>query len=130
MMLGSAGLLWLLPSGHSIVMSGLLKWAGRAGLASTLDSAAAFPTPLALLAVGVLCVIAAIYLKQLGAQPALIFLTAQVWLGVLALTVAGLTWLYLLTVIVVNLVIWAAVIVALTILAMVALSIIGGLANG
>lgn len=118
----AAALLWLLPSAETIGGADLLKWVGRAGLASTLGWAGSFAGPLALFAVAALLSIGAIYWRQLGAQPALIFLSAQPWLAVLALVVPVGVWLYLLLILVVNLVFWAVWIAVFTIVSVAGLA--------
>lgn len=123
--MGAAGLLAFLPAGHSIATSGLFRWVGRSGLASTLDSAGGLVEPLAWFAMVVLLAIAVIYGLRWGAAPALMFLTAQTWLGVVTLGLAVIAWLYLLLMLVLNLGIWAAVIVGLGVLAVVALWFLG-----
>jgi hypothetical protein len=46
------------------------------------------------------------YITNWGAAPAVVVLTAQTWLGVLALAVAGIVSLHLLFLFVANVVIW------------------------
>jgi hypothetical protein len=125
MTIGSAGLLALLPAGSTIATSGLFKWVGRSGLASTLDSVGALIVPLLVFALCALVGIGAIYGTKWGATPALVFLTGQTWLGVAALAAATLVWMYLLVLFVINIAIWAAVIVAIGIGAMFVLWIVG-----
>lgn len=133
MTLGAAGLLELLPSGHAIANLGLLKWLGREGLASTVEAAGGLVEPLALFGLIVLLGVGAVYLTKWGATPALAFLTAQTWLGVAALTVSVLAWIYLLFVLVINLVIWALYILAMVTLTIIvlagALALLGALAS-
>lgn len=128
MTLLAAGLLWLLPSGHTVGSAPVLQWVGSQGLASTVESVRAVPlAPIALFALAVLLGIGLIYWRGIGAQPALIFLTAQSWIGVLAATVVGLVWVYLLLVLAINLVIWALVIVFMVVAVLFALSIVLGM---
>jgi hypothetical protein len=121
----SAGLLALLPARGTIASSGLFKWVDRSGLAATMASAGRLVTPLALFGMVVLLGIAAIYLTRWGETPALMFLTAQTWLGVAALAIAVLAWAYLLFMLVLNLAIWAFVIAAVAALGMLALRVLG-----
>jgi len=125
MTLGGAGLLALLPAAHTVATSGIFKWVGGSGLASMLDSAGALVEPLVLLALFVLVGIAVIYLVGWGATPALVFLTAQTWLGVGALAVATIAWVYLLFMFVLNLVIWVAYIVLIVGAVLLGLRILG-----
>lgn len=123
MMLGAAGLLELLPAGSSITNAGLLKWVGRSGLASLMDSARPFAMPLCMFALAVLVAIALIYWRQFGAAPALVFLSVQTWLGVLVLASAGLVWVYALLLAVINLAVWVAFFIVVAMLCLAALAI-------
>lgn len=125
MMLGAAGLLALLPAGHTIANGRLLKWVGQSSLASAVDSVDGLVEPLALFGMVVLLGVAAIYIARWGATPALVFLTAQSWLGVAALAVAVFTWVYVLVIFVANLVIWFLVGVAIVVAFIFALIILG-----
>jgi hypothetical protein len=125
MILGSAALIALLPAGHAIREAGLLKWVGRSGLASTIDSLSTLAAPFALIGLIALLGIAAIYLSRRGPTPALVFLTAQAWLGVAALAAAVFGWSYLLVVLVANIVIWALFVAFLVACAITALAVLG-----
>lgn len=121
MMLGAAGLLGLLPPGSSVANTSLLKWVGRSGLASLVDSVRPYAMPLCLFAFAVLVAIALIYWRKFGATPALIFLNVQTWLGVLVLASAGLVWLYGLLLVIINLIAWAIYVVVMVVLGFAAL---------
>ncbi|MCA1836933.1 MAG: hypothetical protein LC721_11650, partial [Actinobacteria bacterium] len=108
----SAALLAILPAPDAIGNGGLLKWVGRSGLASTVDSVDGLVGPMAIFAMVVLLGVAAIYLTGWGAAPALVYLTAQPWIGVAALAVAVFIWTYLLMVFAINLAIWVLYITA------------------
>jgi hypothetical protein len=128
-MLGSAGLLALLPSGHTIASGGLFRWVSASGVASMADSASALVAPLALFAMVMLLGVAAIYLTEWGATPALFFLTAQSWLGIAAFAVVVIVWVYLIAVFVINVVIWilyGLLLLALAILALIILGLFAG----
>jgi hypothetical protein len=124
-MLGSAGLLALLPSGHTIASGGLFRWVSASGVASLADSASALVAPLALFAMLMLLGVAAVYLAEWGATPALLFLTAQTWLGVAAFAVVVIVWVYLIAVFVINVVIWILYIVMFIVLGILALMLLG-----
>jgi len=125
MIFGSAALLGLLPAPHTIANGGLLKWVGQSGLASTVDSVDGLVGPMALFAITVLLGVAAIYLTGWGATPALVYLSAQTWIGVAALAVAVFIWTYLLVVFVINLAIWIGYIMMWIVLGIIALWILG-----
>lgn len=128
-MLGSAGLLALLPSGHTLASGGLFRWVSASGVASMADSASALVAPLTLFAMVMLLGVAAIYLTEWGATPALFFLTAQTVFGVAALAVVVVVWVYLLAVFVINVVIWilyGLLILALVILGLMILGLFAG----
>jgi hypothetical protein len=123
----ASGLSAALPSGEEIAAWKFLRWVGRDSLASTIDPAGALALPFALLAAAVLLGIGLIYWRQFGAPPALVFLTAQCWIGVAVLFVVGLAWLYVLVVLLVNLLIWIFVVIAVAILSVLALIMLGGI---
>lgn len=125
MILGSAALIALLPAGDWVRHAGVIKWVGRSGLASTMDSIGTLARPLALVAMVVLVGIAAIYITRWGATPALAFLTVQTWLGVAALAIPVFGWGYLLVLLSVNIVIWALWIGFLVACGIAALTILG-----
>ena len=120
-MMGSAGLLALLPAGHTLTSGGLFRWVSGAGIASALGSANTLAEPLALFAALMLLGVAAVYLAEWGATPALVFLTAQTWLGVAALAVPLVMWVCVIVLVVVNVVIW--ILYGLAILALVTLGL-------
>jgi hypothetical protein len=131
MILISAILLWLFGGlEETVAGSSLLKWSGRDALASTMETASKWPERLSLFAIGVLLGIALIYWRQLGTRAALVFLTAQTWLGVAAFAVAVFVWLYALAIVTLNLVVWFLYIVCLLLLFAGALWLLGALTDG
>jgi hypothetical protein len=106
MTLAAGCALALLPSGATIAAAGLFKWVARGALASTVGSSHGFCVPLLIAGAAVLLVTAAIYAFRWGTMPALLFLTAQSWIGVITLAGASLVWIYLLVVLVANVLIW------------------------
>lgn len=128
LMLGSAGLLALLPSG-GFASDGFFRWVSASGVASTIDSVKVFVEPLALFAMVMLLGVAAAYLWGRGTTPVLTFLTAQTWLGVLSTVVPLVVWIYLIGVVVLNLVVWFFYIVLFIVLAILALMLLGLLAG-
>lgn len=128
MTLLAAALLALLPSGQTVAGSGVLHWIGRESLASTVESAGSFAGPLAVLGLIVLTGIAVVYWQQIGTEAALLFLTAQTWLGVLVLGGAGLVCLYALVVLVLNVLAWVVVGIILLGCAIVAMRILAAFA--
>jgi hypothetical protein len=125
LMLGSAGLLALLPSGEGVASGGFFRWVSSSGVASTIDSVKVFVEPLAIFAMVMLLGVAAVYLWGRGTTPVLTFLSAQTWLGVLSRIVPLVVWIYLIGVVVVNLVVWFFYIVMFIVLAIIALMILG-----
>lgn len=106
LMLGSAGLLALLPNP---VPGGFFHWVSPSGVASTIGSVEPFVEPLAIFGMLMLLGVAGVYLWGRGTTPVLVFLTAQTWLGVLAMVVPLVVWVYLIVVVILNLVAWVVV---------------------
>lgn len=121
----SAGVITLLPAGQTIATSGLMKWVDRSGLASAMDSVGGLAEPFALAGMVMLLAIAAIYLTEWGATPALVLLSGLTWVGVAMLAVAVFASVFLLALFVINLLIWVLHILMWIALGILALMVLG-----
>jgi hypothetical protein len=134
MTIAAAALFAILPAGESIWTSSVFKWFANVTVGHLVDASSVLAAPAAFLALLMAAGIAIVYGFRWGSAPALAFLSAQAWIGVAALSVAGLVWATFLLVLLINVVVWTVYIVVMVLLGLLAcalvLAVIGAAASG